>query len=473
MKKNSLLIATLFAGSIALMFSSCREDAIVKASIAPGNNVLNTDTLGDTVTVITKTGFIEKLNTSEKQSGLRVIHGLGTVVDPYFGRTNAGIAFQVIPAVTSGFSFTGGNAYTIDSAVLILPYAGFSWGNYGDPEEQKLRVYELTEQLSIDQEYYSNQVVGINRSNPISDLQSIDFKAKLDSEPILGTGDTTDSKHLRIPLNQAFIDKFDNEVRNNKDVSFASESAFLNFLKGIYIEPDTNQNTDLLSYFYLDGNSNYNRAAIAFYYREDGDNTTKTAFFNYVRDKTANYNWIGRNYTGRPAQDLINNYNNTINKSDDTIVLQNEPGAVLDIRMPYLSNLPQVTIVKAEIVITQVKTGNNADTMLTPNRITPRGVDENGEEYTIADYDVSNVSAAIDFVDGNKLSEKDQFNNDIIRYRINVPKEVQKIINGERKELHLRIKGAKGYPAAYRLVAGGRTHSNYKVQLNIVYSKPD
>lgn len=462
----------LAAGSIVLSFSSCKEDSIVKASIAPGNNVLLTDTLGDTVTVITKTVLYNRLNTSEKQSGIRVVHGLGTVVDPYFGKTNAGIAFQVLQP-TPGFSFTNaGTGYTIDSAILILPYTSKSWGDTATPAQQKFTVYEMTERLSTGEEYYSDKIASINRGTPISDPFIVDLKAALDSEPILGTGDTTDSKHLRIPLSTTFINRFDNEVRNNKS-SFETEDNFLNFLNGIYIEPDTNQNTNLLSYFFLDGNSNYNRAAIAFYYREDGQTETKVAFFNYLRDKSANYNWISRNYTGTPAEKLINNYDNTINQSDETIVLQNEPGAVIDIRIPYLNNLPQVTVVKAEIVITQIQTGSPVDSYETPNRITPRGVDESGQEYIVADYDVTNVNSAVDFVDGTKLSEKDEFGNDVIRYRINIPKEVQKIINGERKELHLRIKGAKGYNAAYRLVAGGRTHSNNKVQLNIVYSKPD
>ena len=113
------------------------------------------------------------------------------------------------------------------------------------------------------------------------------------------------------------------------------------------------------------------------------------------------------------------------------------------------------------------------DSLPEPNRITPVGIDEAGAEYEILDYTGSDITAAIFFVDGNKRSEKDASGNTITTYRINIPREVQKTIIDKRNELHLRIKGTKGFPGAYRLVAGGRNHSSYKMQLNVVYAKPN
>src|SRR5690606_13797227 len=105
---------------------------------------------------------------------------------------------------------------------------------------------------------------------------------------------------------------------------------------------------------------------------------------------------------------------------------------------------------------------------------TPVGINDAGEEYEIRDFISGDITAAVTYVDGTKRSEKDASGNDITVYRINIPRELQNAIIDKRNELHLRIKGAgaKALPAAYRLVTGGRGHSTYKMQLNIVYAKP-
>src|SRR5690606_26002685 len=143
-------IFTVIAAAL-LLVSSCKEETIVKANIAPGDNNLGTESVGDTMTVISKTVFLNHFKTSEKLSGLPVIQAIGTITDPFFGKTNAGIYFQVLPEVND-FNFSTGG-YTIDSAVLILPYAGFSWGNRTDPKPQKFRVYRVDEPMDVATDY--------------------------------------------------------------------------------------------------------------------------------------------------------------------------------------------------------------------------------------------------------------------------------------------------------------------------------
>lgn len=465
---SSISSILLLAAGLATS-TGCKEDTIVKASVAPGDNGLGTVQVPDTFTVNASNVFADRLKTSEKVSGIPVVHALGTIVDPYFGTTNAGIYMQVLPT-TSGFRFVAeGTTYTVDSAVLILPFYGFAWGNRTDPKPQKFRVYRVDEAMSTTADYYSNQHLKV-RSTPLADA-TIDMKSVLNDTPS-AAGAKTPYKHIRIRLNQDFV----NDVVNNIGTgTFVDDASFLNYFNGFYIAPDSttniNNNTDLLPYILLDGSADYARAAVAFYYRENGSNETKTAFFNYQREqassKTANFNQISRNYNGYPVQQIIGN------TYSDTLVLQNDPGLNIDLRIPNLDKLPVSAILKAELVITQVKSGVAADSLQVPNRIVPKGVDAAGNEYEIADFSVSDYSAALAFVDGTKRTAKDVSGNDIITYRINIPREVQKAIIDKRNELHLRIKGGTGFPAAYRLVAGGRKSGTYRMQLNIVYSKPD
>jgi len=470
LKPSFLSISGIIILAAALATASgCKEDTIIKANIAPGNNNLGTTEVPDTLGIVTGNVYAERLKTSEKVTNIPVVHALGTMVDPFFGTTNAGIYFQVLPN-TAGFRFVAeGVSYTLDSAVLILPYYGFSWGNKTDPKPQKFRVYRINEPMSNTADYYSDQHLQV-RSTPLGE-KIVDMKSLMTDTPKVGDN-STGSRHIRIPLSQDFV----NDVKNNIGTgTFDNDANFLNYFNGFYIAPDSSynigNNTDLLTYIRMDGGADYGRAAIAFYYRENGTNETKTAFFNYTRDgatsKTANFNQVSRNYTGYPAGDILQR------GTSDTLLLQNDPGLNIDLRIPGLDKLPVASILRAELVITKINGGTQADSLQTPNRIVPKGVDAAGNEYEIADFSANDYAAALAYVDGTKKTEKDPSGNEITVYRINIPREVQKAIIDKRNELHLRIKGGTGFPAAYRLIAGGRNQGAYRMQLNIVYSKPD
>lgn len=453
-----------------MVTSSCKEDTIVKSDITPGDNTLGTESVGDTMTVITKTFWTEKLKTSDKITDVLVVQPLGTIVDQFFGKTNSGLYFQVLPTVNN-FSFST-SGFTIDSAVMILPYSGYGWGNRTDPKPQRFKVYRVNEPMSVENDYYSNQDLQV-ANNLLADVV-VDMQQSINDTPTV-LNETASFKHIRIPLSNDFI----KDVRDNLNTGvFNDDASFLAHFNGFYVAPDSNtnmgNNTDLLSYILFDGGGDYARVAIAFYYTEDGSNESKTAFFNYVRDKTANYSRISRNYAGFPAQSIIDRYSSTINISDDSLLLQNEPGASIDVRIPNIDKLPVTSILKAELLFTVISSGVGADSLQTPIRVTPVGVDAAGEEYEIRDFISSDIAAAVAYVDGVKRIEKDGSGNDITTYRINIPRELQNAIIDKRNELHLRIKGAgaKALPAAYRLITGGRGHGTYKMQLNIVYAKP-
>lgn len=468
MNKRLIISGIVALITSVLLTTGCKEDTIVKANIVPGDNELGTEQIADTFTVITKTFFQDGLKSSEKITGLPVVQALGTITDQFFGNTNAGIYFQVLPPVNA-FSFSAGG-YTIDSVVLILPYSGFGWGNRTNPKPQKFKVFRVDQYMDPNGDYYSNQDQPV-QSTLLAET-TIDLASVLTDTPTV-LGENAGFKHMRIRLSDAFKNDIQGQIGGG---AFSSDDAFLNYFKGFYVMPDTAANltagTDLLPYILFDGGSDYARVAVAFYYREDGSSESKTAFFNYNREKNAHYNRITRNYSGFPAEKIINRYASTKNISDDTVLLQNEPGAVIDVRIPHIQSLPVAAIIKAELVFTQISSGVASDSLQVPNRLTLVGVDANGEEYEINDFLSNDINAAVSYVDGTKRTEKDAKGNDLIRYRINIPREFQKAINDKRNELHLRIKGAKSFPAAYRFVAGGRGLSTNNTQLNIVYSKP-
>ena len=112
---------------------------------------------------------------------------------------------------------------------------------------------------------------------------------------------------------------------------------------------------------------------------------------------------------------------------------------------------------------------------LPPSRVYPEVIDENGNRLVIADRIPITSSTPLAFIDGN-LRTAIIGGSIVNQYKINFPRELQKAIVEQRKELRLRIVGAQNFNGELgvnRLVAGGSTYSqpDLRVKLNVVYTK--
>ncbi len=129
----------------AVIICSCSEKNIVGIDLLPDKNGLGT-TFTDTVTIISYTVREDSLRTDTLFSQ----HLLGSYDSPVFGKTYANIYSQVL---LPSNNIDLGSSLILDSVVLTLDYAGF----YGDTAIQhKILVYQLTEDLGVNTEYYSN-----------------------------------------------------------------------------------------------------------------------------------------------------------------------------------------------------------------------------------------------------------------------------------------------------------------------------
>jgi hypothetical protein len=451
--------AILLLAIISMAATGCKEDTIIKAGITPSSDFIYTDNvIGDTLTINAKTVLDDSIATSYTDANISVVHGLGVLNDPFFGRTNWGIYMQVVPTAANL------SLPTVDSAVLILPYTGFAWGDTNSTT-QTYSVYRISDDLSDTVTYYSKTYTNVE-STPISAAPvTVNLTHLGDSVRVQGANK---APHLRIKLTGAFKDALIAAANSSAD-----NAAFLSLIKGLYIRANDTGNTTnkRVPYFLLTGSADYMRASIALYYQENGNtaaDSVRASFLNFITNGTVHYNYITRNYTSQLQQ-----YFQSIIKSDEVIAMQNEPGAALDIRIPNLKNLPIGLINKAQLVITQVKIpGDMSDVFTTPSRIYPVGVDTTGLSYTILDRLPLTSSSPLEFMDGTAHSVTMPNGTVTTQYFINIPREVQSAIVNRKKELHLRINGTVTYPAAYRLLAGGSNSDKYyKIRLNIVYSK--
>jgi len=460
--------------SLILLYAintGCKEDTIIKANVTPSSDFILSNPIGDTLTIYTKTVYDDSIAVRYNNSSYNVIKGLGILNDPFFGRTNWSIFTQFIPTANT---ITIESPNTIDSAVLILPYANFSWGDTTSsaPHLESFSVYAVTEDMYKDSTYFTKTSFKYDPT-PIGEVVNADiYRVKTDSVKVAGVNR---APHLRIKLTNAFMQTLYNAAHTTGD-----NASFLRQIKGFYIvAKDTDNNTlRTIPYFYLSGTADYQRSSIALYYNNPITNSkldpdsVQTIFFNFSANDCAHNNYITHNYNGSQ----LNNYLLSTNQSDDRVFLQNEPGAAIDIRIPYIKYLPKGVINKAQLVITQIdyngnpKSATATDTFSAPPRIYPVGVDASGGAYSIQDRYPTDNDGPLAFIDGNKNTTILPNGAVITQYYINIPREVQKAILNQVNELHLRINGTVTYPGAYRLMAAGKG-SAYRVRLNISYTK--
>ncbi len=446
--------------SVALW--SCKEDTILGTDVVPTGDSILTRSVPDTLTVLTRSVYDDSAITSYLRTvdnGTRalgaVFFAAGTITgDPVFGRTTSGIAFQPAP---SGANFTFGANPRIDSAVLQLPYSGFSWGDTLSGPPLRLRVYQMSEVLSKDSFYSATRVPAVDRSRLFGE-RDIYFNELKDSTTVLGR---RQAPHVRIRLDGAsFLPALNEAIAQNSTIP-----AFVNAFKGIYIASASGSGNFLPYFNFQGGTTEYQRAGITVYYRNDVNDTGRVSFF-FQPAYSAVYNAITRDYTGTPA------YTALFGDAPDAqlLYLQSRPGATIDIRLPNLGSLPLAVYNRAALTLTQIDTGGTT-AFSPPARLIVSKINDDGTRSSIADRLPESSNESADFVDGNLRSVL--IGGVIVnQYIINFPRELQQTVATRKQRLHLRLNATPNLPGAFRMLAGGRSHGAWKLKVAINYSRP-
>lgn len=467
--RPSLFKAVPVLCSVLVLLSSCKENTVIRTDVVPA--VDNITVFGtDTLTLLTKSVQDDTVITSAYTSGVSVYMGAGNIsVDPFFGKTEASFYFQVRPP-QDNYSFDA-SKYKIDSAVIVLPFSGFSYGDTTNGAgTQVFNAYRLTEDLYFDTLYYAHTPAKNVDPDPIAtasvSLPTL-FHGFKDSITVDGM---KRAPHVRMRIK----DKLMNEMIDKTGSSdYVNTKAFITYFKGIYISSQQRSNT--ITYFRLNGVDPYTTAGIIMYYhtQNSGGTITDTLKVSYPFDptatqtKTAFFNKVSRDFSGTPVQALFN----SATTSDNTVAVQNLPGAAIDLRIPYVKNLPRCIVNKAELVITQI--ASPFDVLFAPpERLYPEVIDDQGNRFRIADRNPSSSATPLVFIDGN-VRPGIAGGKIVNQYVINFPRELQNAIVEQRKELRLRINGTQSFIGAYRLTAAGSTYSQpaYRMKLNVVYTK--
>ena len=448
--------------SLPLLLSACREDAIIGTSLAPIDDSLNTVTLPEgSVSVIAYSVYDDSAETAFREVGSALIgtsQGVGVVSsDPYAGRVTAGLYFSVVPP-SGGFSIdTVG--LKIDSAFLVLPYAGFAWGDTSSSTPgQRWSVYQVTEDLLPGTPYRSNQSLA---TSPTKLGSALVYKS--DYAATRTVDGAIRPPHLRMRLDTPTLFS----VLRSDAGDLGSAAGMRKKLKGFYIAADEGQTAATLAYFRFSASTGlYERPAMHLYYHTPAS-TSSQAVFPFSVDSSAAFTRVQRFYGGSPAYNVL--FGGAGIRPQDQLLLQSKPGAAIDVKLGGLSRLPKTVYPKVQLILTKLDTAQS-DRFFEPARIFPDGVDNTGATYTILDFSPATQTAPLAFVDGSRRTATIG-GVTVTQYVVNVPREFQSAVLAGKDTLHLRLNGATGRPGAYRLIAGGTAHGRWYIRTSVAYSR--
>lgn len=460
-----LLLAALF---VAFSQSGCKENVLIDAGISPADNALGVyDT---SLNVITHTYNEDTAITNFiSGAGAGMLQAIGALEDPYFGTIRGATFFQVLPESPTNQVYEG---KTIDSAVLVLPYSGFKYGDTADQTSIAYQVFFMNESISKGTNYYAFDDKHIDLGSPLSEPQEVNLYRLKDSLQVAGK-----NYHpgLRIRLNlPTLLSRLTPALASATGASDAN-GIFLNLFKGVCVRvADNRKMARSIPYFSMDGSTAYSNAGIIVYAHTTGASDTLTQRYVFNSGSCGFFNNVVRSYSHYPVNSLFS----STAANDSVIGIQNSPGANLDIVIPGIKSLPTGVINKAEIRLSVLPWHKDSRfqpvDLLYPIRVNtgtyPSGLPAGTRSPVYDDYVYTGINA-FSVING-RLNSITTNGTATETYTINVPREVMTSLKAGNDTLHLRITGSAAYTAAFRSILGGGSHPSaaYKAKLFVVYS---
>ncbi len=273
----------------------------------------------DSSTVVKVSTLRQDSLTSEK----RTKSLLGSMADPVFGKSRAGILTQLR---LSSNDVDFGDNVQLDSAILLLKYQSA----FGDTTQiQHIRVHELQEDLFFDSTYYSN----LDISNYYSGTDPV---AEFDYAPKPGQ----DSLLIRIDK------QLGEKILFSDESHLVDNTAFLEHFKGLYLEADPVDQGGSIVYFDFAGGD----SRMILYYKNSVEDSLK-----YEVVINSNCTWVNifeHDYVGSEVEAFINDTAIDVGK----VYLQSMAGLRAFTRFEFSDSLLQygrdgISINKAELII--------------------------------------------------------------------------------------------------------------------------
>lgn len=432
------ILPAVFFAAVAI---GCKEKNIPGLEVQPPSDKLGV-LYTDTISVVSYTVNENRIRTDETFFNL-----LGSYVDPIFGLVEASFCTQFLLPIPN-IDFGNPNDLQVDSMVLSLRYQGY----YGNTDPQTFKVYELTQNISPSDVYYSNDTVAYN---------PIEVGALYNHVP-----NTTDSvfvdganrePHLRIKLKNSFAQKFIN-ASGTSDLS--TNEAFTAFFKGLYIKTDNVHVPGKGGIFYFQPLSGISKLTL--YYTNTSTNISSSQDF-VINEISARFNMFKINYGFINNSPILAALNDT-SIGREKVYVQSMGGVKTKVYFPYIKNIAasgNVIINQAQLVLSVNEEGTGTTQYGPHARLTLAAARADGTNAIIIDQ-----LEGENYFGGNYSSSAKE-------YRFNITRHIQRLINGQVAEDHgLFILPSGGAVNANRTVLHGSDKNNPKhIKLILTYTK--
>ena len=435
MKKYLVRLCNIVCAVLLLChLNSCKDPVITDKGITsnPEDNI-NLSHL-DTDAVFISTVAEVPLQGSGVTTGV-----LGSMDDPYFGKTFAGFYAQCLLS-SNGAQFDSGPV--IDSVVLYMPYINDT-SKYGACKSPiDIVVYEVSQDIISSNTYYSNDAFSVY-GTPIGRLNNY-VPDLIDSSIIRGY---VVSPRICIKLSNTFAQKLLNTDSN----SLSSSTNFINYMKGIYVTTNTGKVGDGISYINLQ-----NTRISMFYHNRVAD----TLQFDFpITSYSATVNHFDHQYAGRPAQTAISS---PAAGGDKVGYIQAGVGTKLKVKIPALSTLPKdIGITKAELIL-PVQTTDTALFPLPPT-VTFYRLDDTLATQTLNVYNSSGV--------GKLATRVDNAGQSYYCYVFNLTEFIQRILNGYYNNNGFYVEYSYTVRADRAIILNDPARYSTQSKLKITYTK--
>lgn len=441
------------------LHESCTKPSLIGNDLLPPEDNINVF-FTDTLSIISSTVREDSIRTYSPNTAQQLgNYQIGRLVDPVFGTSKAEVYAQ-LRLLTTTPQF---NEATLDSAIFSLTFRnnGVSSGNVNQP--QTISVYQVTEALDATSEYFSNKTFS-TASNVLGQVTQIarPNDTLLITEP---SGDTIADfqvlPQIRIPLDPSF----GNSILTTPGILDDTE-AFLAFFKGVHVKSDDNDeaifgydlaNSGITLYYtnvdsIFDTDNNFERLDTIGHKFQFGINTFSAKMVHYEHD-----------ITGTRMEQGIGN------TSDSLMFVQSMAGVNGQFTIPYLGNLGNIIVNKAELIATVADTTNLLSFSL-PEQIL--ALEQGATSNVLIEDIVTSIEQGQSFslFDGTLTTET--INGETrYQYKMNITGHLQSIIDGLTEDNNIYLSTYPKSQVPNRIIFGGGVHSQVPLKLNLTFTK--
>ena len=435
----------LFALIAVCAFTACTtEPDLLGLNLTPQGDKLNAF-FNDTTTVIAFNVPNDTLRTSVLPGYTGSNYNTilcGAIYDSAYGKAEASFATQLWLASIKPTI----NANPVaDSVILQLPYAGL----YGDSlSAQTLNVYELTESLRGDVNYYSNQYI---TPNPNSLLVSTTFVPKASLKDSVTLKKVKYPPMLRLKLNTTFGNKILNGGTN-----LETQEKFRTFIKGLYV---TTTPKDVLGQgsvitFELTGSN----SGLQIYYHTVKDTSSLSLYVNGSNSQRYNtFNFHNYQYADPLFKDQFLSKDST--KGKQKLFLSGMSSSDIKIRFPYLLKYKEKQRAGFNQAFLVIDAPYATKNKYPPSQLALYKVYKDGVKYSVEDLGT-----------GTPPSLSGTFDTIKKQYRFKITQYLQNILKAGKEDYYLVLTTAAPGRAASQVVIPGTKAGKKRIRLELIYT---